>query len=380
MPQIIPPPLGLYLHFPWCLRKCPYCDFNSYALSAELPQQAYVDRLLQDIELEARGVEGRCIETIFIGGGTPSLIAPEALDRLFEGIRSRLTLASDAEITLEANPGSADAGRFRAYRETGVNRLSVGVQSFDDALLRAIGRVHDAAEAIAAVEAAQQAGFDALNIDLMFALPGQDQTRAAGDIEIALSLQPEHLSYYQLTLEPNTLFHTHPPSALPEEEPAFEMERWGRERLAEAGYGRYEISAHARDGHLCQHNLGYWQFADYLGVGAGAHGKLTRDGAIWRQLKARQPTAYLEGVAGSERQVAPEQLPFEFMLNALRLTSGVPLQLFSERTGVGVESIQPVLDRAIERELIELSRDTLCPTSLGLRFLNDLQALFLELY
>lgn len=383
------PPLSLYVHLPWCLSKCPYCDFNSHALRTgsnavtpahALPEARYLQALRADLEASLALVWGRRVTSIFIGGGTPSLFSPEAIERLLGDIRARLPLVPDLEVTLEANPGTFERERFRAFRAAGVTRLSIGVQSFDDALLAAIGRVHDARQARAAVEEAS-AAFDTYNIDLMYALPGQSPAQLEADLAQALAFVPPHLSVYHFTIEPNTRFATHPP-ALPDEDTAFDMlDRIG-ERTSAAGLARYEVSAFARRGHHCRHNLGYWRFADYLGIGAGAHGKLSFPHRVLRQVRWRDPETYMaralagEPVSG-EHEVERRQLPFEFMLNALRLREGFELADFSDRTGLSVTAIQRPLDEARRLGLVDIDAQRVRPTVRGLDFLNDLQSLFL---
>ncbi len=376
------PPLSLYVHLPWCARKCPYCDFNSHA-AEDFDEQGYVDALLDDLHNDLPLVWGRGIHSIFFGGGTPSLFSPEAIDRLLGGLRALLPISPGAEITLEANPGSADAGHFRGYREAGVNRLSIGVQSFDDDRLQALGRIHDRRAALDAFAAARAAGFDNINLDLMFALPGQDIDAALNDLDQAIALEPEHISHYQLTLEPNTLFHRYPPS-LPDDESAARMQECCLERLAGAGYRHYEISAHARAGRQCRHNLNYWQFGDYLGIGAGAHGKISlpAEDTLLRRSRLRHPRDYEQARGsqriGEERRLQPADRVFEFMLNALRLCDGFEPRLFQDHTGLTLSSIQPLLDQAVSRGLLEASPERIRPSPLGQRFLNDLQALFLD--
>ncbi len=371
-------PLSLYVHVPWCVKKCPYCDFNSHALKAELPEAAYIDALLADLDSELGTIGARPVESVFIGGGTPSLLSPDSVVRLIRGIGERVNLKPGCEITLEANPGTAEAGRFVAYRQAGVNRLSIGVQTFDDGLLTAIGRIHDGREARAAAEMAVAANFDSINLDLMYALPGQSEAQAVADIDQALELEPAHLSYYQLTLEPNTLFYRNPPK-LPSDDAAWRISERSVERIKKRGYIRYEVSAFARRGFECRHNLNYWHFADYVGIGAGAHGKLTDSarGRIVRSLKLRHPRAYLEAARNrrfdQKREViAQESLPLEFMMNALRLADGFDLSLFSKRTGLAFGKISHALEQAESRKLIEITGDWLKPTPLGLQFLNDL--------
>jgi len=374
------PPLALYVHIPWCLKKCPYCDFNSHERRGEIPQARYVDALLADLELALPGIWGRRVHTVFFGGGTPSLFAPEAIDRILAGVRSRVPLAPDAEITLEANPGTFERARFAGFRAAGINRLSVGVQSFEPKFLNALGRVHDADEARAAAAAAIEI-FGNVNLDLMYALPGQTPADAQSDLAQALRFSPPHLSFYHLTIEPNTLFHRYPPS-LPDDETAADIEDAIAATLGAAGYLHYETSAYARPGHECRHNLNYWRFGDYLGIGAGAHSKLSFPERVVRQVRHKQPRQYMEEVErgsplAEDRTVERGEIGFEFMLNALRLTDGVPVALFAERTGVALTLVQKGLDEAERRGLIERDHQRMRPTPLGQRFLNDLQAIFL---
>jgi len=378
------PPLSLYIHFPWCIRKCPYCDFNSHEPTggvAAIPEQRYLDALRADLESSLPLIWGRRVESIFIGGGTPSLISAAGLTRLLSDVRALLPLAADCEITLEANPGSFEAGRFAAYRDAGVTRLSIGVQSFDDGPLQALGRVHDRAQALAAVEIAQR-HFPTFNLDLMYALPRQTLQQAQADVELALSLAPPHLSLYQLTLEPNTVFAKYPPPR-PDDDAAAAIHEWIEQRLAAADYAHYEVSAYARRGHQCRHNLNYWQFGDYLGIGAGAHGKLSFPHRVLRQVRFKQPASYLDNAqhghfVAESVEVARADLPFEFMLNALRLNSGFPVQLFIERTGLPLSAIEPGLAQAESRGLVVRTLDRVEPTPTGRLFLSDLQALFLS--
>jgi len=377
------PPLALYVHLPWCLKKCPYCDFNSHEIgrgSGELPEARYLDALLADLESALPLVWGRRVTSVFIGGGTPSLFSPAAIDRLLADIRARLPLEPGCEVTLEANPGTFERERFHAFRAAGVTRLSIGVQSFDDGALRAIGRVHDAEQARAAVAEAASA-FDTFNIDLMYALPGQTLAALDRDLDAALAFAPPHLSIYHLTLEPNTVFAKHPP-ALPDDDTASDMLDLIAARTASIGLQRYEVSAFAKAGHRCVHNLNYWHFGDYLGIGAGAHGKLSFPNRIVRQVRWREPAAYmaraLEGKAVSnEHEVAASELPFEFMLNALRLKDGFELALFSERTGVATHVLDPAIDRAVQRGLLLRDGTAVRPSERGFDFLSDLQQLFL---
>ncbi|HUG21733.1 radical SAM family heme chaperone HemW [Piscinibacter sp.] len=374
------PPLSLYVHLPWCLKKCPYCDFNSHERSGEMPEAAYLDALRADLEAALPIVWGRRVHSVFIGGGTPSLFTPDGIDRLLTDIRARLPLEPACEITLEANPGTFERDRFRGYRAAGVTRLSVGVQSFDDARLKALGRVHDSAQAKAALEEAH-AAFDTFNLDLMYALPGQTLAELDADLTQALAFAPPHLSIYHLTIEPNTFFAKHPP-AVPDDDTASDMLDRIVERTEAAGLARYEVSAFARPGHRCVHNLNYWQFGDYLGIGAGAHSKLSFPHRIVRQVRYRDPAKYMaQALAGAavaqDGEVAREQLPFEFVLNALRLKEGFELARFTERTGLPLTAIQRGLLMAEERGLIERDLQWVKPTARGFDFLSDLQSLFL---
>ncbi|MEG0820411.1 MAG: radical SAM family heme chaperone HemW [Burkholderiaceae bacterium] len=374
------PPLSLYVHWPWCVRKCPYCDFNSHESVGPIPEVAYLDALRADLEAALPLVWGRPVVSVFIGGGTPSLMSAAGLDRLLSDIRALLPLVADAEITLEANPGTFEADKFAAYRASGVNRLSIGIQSFDEAKLKSLGRIHDRTQALAAVAIAQRY-FDNFNLDLMFALPGQTLAEAQADIEQAIALAPPHLSLYQLTLEPNTRFAKFPP-ALPDEDSAAAMQDWLEARTAAAGFRHYEISAYAQPGRAARHNLNYWAFGDYLGIGAGAHGKLSFPHRVVRQVRFRNPQAYLEHAARGEFvaesiEVDRADLPFEFMLNALRLTDGVAAGLFAERTGLPLSVIESPLNEAERRGLIVRDHVRIAPTALGSRFLSDLQSLFL---
>jgi len=374
------PPLSLYVHLPWCLKKCPYCDFNSHEQTAGVPEARYLDALRCDLEAALPFVWGRRVHSIFIGGGTPSLFTPEAIDQLLTDIRARLPLEPGCEITLEANPGTFERDRFRGYRSAGVTRLSVGVQSFDDAKLKALGRVHDAAQARAALDEAR-ASFDTFNLDLMYALPGQTLAELENDLRQALAFAPPHLSIYHLTIEPNTFFAKHPPK-LPDDDLASDMLDLIAERTASAGMERYEVSAFAKPGHRCVHNLNYWQFGDYLGIGAGAHSKLSFPHRVVRQIRYRDPARYMaQALVGAaiaqDEEVAREQLPFEFMLNLTRLKEGFELSRFSERTGLPLTALQPGLAAAEQRGLIERDLHWVKPTPRGFDFLNDLQSLFL---
>lgn len=400
------PPLSLYVHLPWCIRKCPYCDFNSHEISlapktpgasapqggasglgrpgagsaGDMSEQRYIDALVADLESALPLVWGRTVHSIFLGGGTPSLFSPQAIDRLLAALRARLKLSADCEITLEANPGTFEKDRFRAFRSAGVTRLSVGVQSFNDEHLKAIGRVHDRAQAIAALEEAARS-FDTFNLDLMYALPGQTQAQLRQDVDQALAFAPPHLSIYHLTIEPNTWFAKYPPQ-VPEDDEAYAMLDILTERTGLAGLQRYEVSAYARSGHHCRHNLNYWQFGDYLGIGAGAHSKLSFAHRIVRQVRLREPRLYMEQALqglpmAQEEEIRLADLPFEYMLNALRLRQGFALAEFSERTGLAITAIQRGLEEAERKGLIVRDLARIMPTERGFDFLSDLQSLFL---
>ena len=390
------PPLSVYVHLPWCLKKCPYCDFNSHEYRSPvptaslmqvqttpvaLPEAAYLDALCADIESSLPLVWGRPVRSVFIGGGTPSLFSPAGIARLISDLRARLPLVPDCEITLEANPGTFEKDRFHAYKMAGVTRLSVGVQSFNDRHLKAIGRVHDGAQAMAAVQEAAQA-FDTFNIDLMYALPNQSPQDLQHDVSTALALQPSHLSIYHLTIEPNTLFAKHEPAGLPPEDQAFDMLDLITDHTAKQGLQRYEVSAFAKDGHRCWHNTNYWQFGDYLGVGAGAHSKISFAHRICRMVRHREPGLYMqkamaEDAVAQSHEVSRAELPFEFMLNALRLKEGVPLEAFMDRTGMPLSAIDRSLQLAQQRGLLWVDHARIQPTEKGFDFLSDLQALFL---
>jgi oxygen-independent coproporphyrinogen-3 oxidase len=377
------PPLALYVHFPWCVRKCPYCDFNSHEAAGgvtAIPEARYLDALRADLDAALPLIWGRRIVSIFFGGGTPSLISAAGMERLLSDLRARLPLEPSCEITLEANPGTFEAAKFSAFRAAGINRLSIGVQSFDDQQLQRLGRVHDRAQALAAITAAQRE-FANFNLDLMYAAPGQSIEALRRDIELALKLAPPHLSLYQLTIESNTVFAKYPPS-LPDEDAAAAMHEWIEARLAEAGYGHYEVSAYAQPGRGCRHNLNYWQFGDYLGIGAGAHSKISFPGRILRQARLRQPAGYMGGALrgaplAESAEVRRGDLAFEFMLNALRLNEGVPARLFSERTGLPLSTIEVTQKQAEARGLLAADAERIAPTMLGRRFLTDLQSFFL---
>ena len=375
------PPLSLYVHFPWCVEKCPYCDFNSHAVRDDgIPEAAYLEALVADLESALPQIWGRRVHSIFIGGGTPSLLSPEGLDTLLTAIRMRVQLDPLAEITLEANPGTVDSGRFRAFRQAGVNRLSVGIQSFNEAHLRALGRIHGRDEALAAAEAALT-HFEAVNLDLMYALPGQSLTDAEADLATALALGPTHLSCYHLTLEPNTAFAANPPQ-VPDPDASADMQDHIEARLQDAGYGHYETSAFAKPNRECRHNLNYWTFGDYLGIGAGAHGKLSSHEGIVRETRPKHPAAYLAALQNGSfvqerRSIGAAELPFEFMMNALRLNRGFPRRLFAERTGLPFEAAEEGLLKARRQGLIEVDGETLRPSARGRHFLNELLMLFL---
>jgi putative oxygen-independent coproporphyrinogen III oxidase len=369
------PPLALYVHIPWCVRKCPYCDFNSHERSGALPEAEYIEQLFLDLEGLLPSVWGRRLTSIFIGGGTPSLFSPASIDALLSGVRARLTLEPGAEVTLEANPGTVEAARFRGFRDAGVNRISIGVQSFDDRMLGKLGRIHNAGEARKAIDAAL-ASFERVNVDLMYGLPGQDVAAAVADIESAIAAGAPHISAYQLTIEPNTVFFNKPPT-LPAHDACADMQVMIEQHLHEKGFEHYETSAFARPGQRCRHNLNYWEFGDYLGIGAGAHGKISFPGRITRHEQAKQPNAYLKGDPLREVEIAASQLPFEFMLNALRLVDGFPSALFQERTGLPFAAIQRDLEKAEQDGLLERDLQRIRPSERGQRFLNELLERFL---
>ncbi len=368
------PPLGLYIHLPWCERKCPYCDFNSHE-ARDLPQQAYVDTLLADLQHDLPLAQGRVVQSLFIGGGTPGLFDVESIQRLLAGIRDRLEIATDLEATMEANPGSAEAEKFAGFRQVGINRLSIGVQSFDDHCLQSLGRIHDGSQARGAIAMARHAGFKNFNIDLMHGLPGQSLETALADLEFASACEPTHLSWYQLTIEPNTKFYSSPP-VLPVEDVLADIQDAGEALLAGAGYTQYEVSAYSQAGARCRHNLNYWTFGDYLGIGAGAHGKITHpDGRITRYHKTRMPQDYLSASSGSftsaTQALSREDIVGEFMMNALRLNEGFSRDLFESRTGLEFAAIQSRIDQLVERELLEISQPGIRATHLGRRFLDS---------
>lgn len=379
MPLSSPPPLSLYIHFPWCEKKCPYCDFNSHE-TRELPDSAYVDALLRDLDDDLLHVQERTIVSLFIGGGTPSLMSSANLKLLLTGITERLDLSPSLEATMEANPGSAEAEKFDGFRRAGINRLSLGIQSFQDQQLEKLGRVHNARQAHEAIAMAKKAGFDSFNLDLMHGLPGQSVEQANEDLAAALEYRPKHLSWYQLTVEPNTVFHSRPP-VLPVEDVLADIQCSGEELLARSGMEQYEVSAYSQPGFSCRHNLNYWSFGDYLGIGAGAHGKITKaDGRILRYSKRRQPGDYLSCEAGNylagSRALEEKEICGEFMLNALRLNKGFSLTDFSARTGLSASSLQPQLASLVDRELLELRGEQVGTTELGGRFLDSVVAEF----
>lgn len=374
------PPLAAYVHIPWCVRKCPYCDFNSHAAGPELPEDAYVSALLADLQADQHYVHGRRLSSIFFGGGTPSLFSAKALGRILEGLERQVGFSEDIEITLEANPGTFEQEKFRDYRALGINRLSIGVQSFQPAKLKALGRIHNGKEAIRAADMARRAGFDNFNLDLMHGLPEQSISDALEDLRTAIAQAPTHLSWYQLTMEPNTQFWSQPPQ-LPEDEVLWDIQEAGQALLAEHGYGQYEVSAYAQPGRMAQHNLNYWRFGDFLGIGAGAHGKLSSpEGRILRSWKTRTPSDYLneqKAFLAGERLLTTEELPFEFLMNALRLSDGVPSELFSQRTGVPLARLSDARAQAEARGLLLTNPQRLQASPTGQLFLNDLLQYFL---
>jgi len=383
MVPLAPPPLSLYVHLPWCVRKCPYCDFNSHELRGEMPFARYVDALLADLELDLPLVWGRPIHSVFFGGGTPSLFPATELGRFLDAASARLTFAPHLEITLETNPGTVEHGKFEEYRAIGINRLSFGIQSFDDGCLKRLGRIHNGCEAESAVALARKAGFDNFNLDLMYALPEQTLTMAEADMTRAIALEPAHISHYQLTLEPNTLFAARPPSHLPDEDLAFDMQEHCQALLAANGYMHYEVSAYAKPGRQCAHNLNYWRFGDYLGIGAGAHGKITlgHEQNILRRWRHKHPSAWMSAAGdmaaiGDEERIVPAQRPFEFMLNALRLVDGFALAYFEQRCGLPASAIESQLHEAIARGWLVIDGDHVRPSELGQRFTNDVIGLF----
>jgi oxygen-independent coproporphyrinogen-3 oxidase len=374
-------PLSLYVHVPWCEKKCPYCDFNSHAQKNPIPENAYIEALMADLDQELPAVRGRRLRSIFIGGGTPSLLSPKSVESIVTGIRARIPSTPDMEITLEANPGSSDAGKFEGFRTAGVNRLSIGIQSFNAASLRNIGRIHDDHAARHAVTAAISAGFDNFNLDLMYALPGQTREMAADDVERALSFEPPHLSCYQLTIEPNTVFAVRTPR-LPGENAAWQMQRQLESNLEKNGYKNYEVSAFARQGRSCQHNLNYWLFGDYIGIGAGAHSKVTRHDEVLRNWKRKNPILYMQNAhsterVGGEKRLSSDEICFEFMLNALRLQRPVTASLFQQRTGQSIKRFSSTIAQAQTDGLLQFDGIQISTTEFGRRFLNDLLQRFL---
>jgi len=383
--MLVPPPLSLYVHLPWCVRKCPYCDFNSHEQRGALPFTGYVQALVADLEHDLPLAWGRTVHSVFFGGGTPSLFPADAIDDFLQQASARLRFAPGCEVTLETNPGTAEHDRFEGYLAAGVNRLSFGIQSFDDACLQRLGRIHDSREAEAAVKLAQDAGFDNINLDLMYALPGQDLDGAARDLERAFALRPAHVSHYQLTLEPNTLFAARPPDALPDEDLAWDMQEHCQAMLAAEGFEHYEVSAYARPGRQCAHNLNYWRFGDYLGIGAGAHGKISLGATqtVRRRWKLKHPTAWMSAAGtaaalGGDEDVDTSRLPFEYMLNALRLHEGFALDDFEARTGLPRSAIAAELEAAVSRGWLDVHDGHVRPTALGRRLGNDVVSLFLH--
>jgi len=375
------PPLSLYIHIPWCVRKCPYCDFNSHEVRGELPEMAYIDALIRDLELSLPLIWGRKVYSVFIGGGTPSLLSVQSLEKILGSVRMLLPLDVNAEITLEANPGTVESEKFKGFRAAGVNRLSLGIQSFNDAHLKALGRIHNAEEARRAVNIAQE-HFDNINLDLMYALPQQTLEQAMQDVRTALEFAPQHLSCYHLTLEPNTLFHRYPPS-LPDDDTSSDMQQHIESLLAEQGYLHYETSAFAQPKRQSRHNVNYWQFGDYLGIGAGAHSKISSHDSVIRQARYKQPQAYLDQVAlgasvQTESQLTRDDLCFEFMMNALRLNDGFSAELFTERTSLPLSMIRKELEQAEQRGLLVRDTQRIAPTERGRRFLNDLLEMFIK--
>ena len=378
-----PPPLSLYVHLPWCVKKCPYCDFNSHGLKDDVPEQRYIDALIADLETELPLAWGRQIVSIFLGGGTPSLFSAEAIDQLLAAIRARLPLRGDAEITMEANPGTFEQERFAAYRQSGVNRLSLGIQSFNDEHLKTLGRIHGSTEAKQAITNASQAGFERINLDLMYGLPDQTVDQALQDLQTAIDFEPEHISHYQLTLEPDTAFAKQPPE-LPSDDERWAMQQQCQNLLAQSGYEHYEVSAYARNKKHSRHNKNYWTFGDYIGIGAGAHGKITigSEQRIERRAKLRNPLRYMEAINSKnfldeKHNIKPQDAAFEFMLNALRLVDGVNIDTFHLHTGLDIESIQDKINTAKETGLLNVDAQKIQPTERGQRFLNDLTELFL---
>ena len=377
------PPLTLYIHFPWCVQKCPYCDFNSHELKTSLDETRYINALISDLEQELPLFWGRSISSIFMGGGTPSLFSPESIDQLLSALRARISFAPDIEITMEANPGTIELGKFKEFSSAGINRLSIGIQSFSDDKLTSLGRIHGRKEAIRAAELAHDADFNSFNIDLMYGLPNQSLAQAVEDIETAIALEPKHLSHYQLTIEPNTFFH-HQPPVTPDDDKLWDMQNACQARLAKHNYQQYEISAYAKEGFQCQHNLNYWQFGDYLGIGAGAHGKLTNapEQQITRSWKVKQPQNYLENALTDNRisghkVLTRDDAAFEFMMNALRLNLGIETVLFQQHVGLPISTVEKSLKQAEKNGWINWDINRIQPTSAGLQYLNTLLELFI---
>lgn len=377
------PPLSLYIHFPWCVKKCPYCDFNSHELKKSLDEKAYISALISDLEQELPLFWGRNISSIFMGGGTPSLFSPESIDQLLSSLRARLTFAPEIEITMEANPGTVELGKFNEFNAAGINRLSIGIQSFNDDKLESLGRIHGRKEAIRAAELAHDAGFNSFNLDLMYGLPNQSLQQAVEDIEIAIALEPKHISHYQLTIEPNTFFHHQPPTTA-DDDGLWEMQLACQNSLGKNNYAQYEISAYTKNEHQCQHNLNYWQFGDYLGIGAGAHGKLTHapEQKITRSWKVKQPQDYLNN-AVSEKRISGEKIltrddaSFEFMMNALRLNNGFKTELFQQHTGLPITVVENALKQGEEKGWISWELKRIKSTDTGRQYLNNLLELFM---
>lgn len=380
----ISPAAGLYIHIPWCVKKCPYCDFNSHELKGAAQEKAYLSALFRDLEFELEKASTIQIETVFVGGGTPSLFSPESIAELLNGVRKRVTCGPDLEVTMEANPGTVESGRFKAFRQAGVNRLSMGVQSFDDTMLKRLGRIHSGEEAITAIETAQRAGFDNLNLDFMFGLPGQDNEKALKDLRLAMAFDPPHLSHYQLTIEPNTFFYRQPPK-LPEEDDCWAIQQTCGSLLEAHGYSQYEISAWSKPDRRCQHNLNYWRFGDYLGIGAGAHGKLSDPNGqnIRRSWKVKHPKDYLqtagtESSTGGQSRLDKDELPLEFLMNTLRLKAGFERSLFKKRTGLSWSTIGSNLASLEEEGLIEIDRETVRCSEKGWHFLDEILQRFVS--
>ena len=377
---LILPPLSLYIHIPWCIRKCPYCDFNSHTTENEIPEEAYLQALINDMDIELAYIQDRKLSSIFFGGGTPSLFSAEAIGRIIQAAKRRIGFEDEIEITLEANPGTFEQEKFSGYRSLGVNRLSIGIQSFNQQHLESLGRIHSADQAVTAIHTAKAAGFDNINLDLMHGLPGQNTVEAMADLQQAIDLNPNHISWYQLTIEPNTVFYNKPPT-LPKDIILESIQEKGLQLLSDNGYRQYEVSAYCKEGKNSAHNMNYWEFGDYLGIGAGAHGKITLvdEQRIIRTAKTRKPEDYLareNSYTASCKNIPEEELPLEFMMNAMRLNNGVPKQFFSGRTGIALKKIEPVIDKLLRLDLIELPTINLAPTPRGRQFLNNLLETF----